>query len=98
MNLDGAETPYKSADIYAGIQFFTRRKLCDDFYHQKPFSYIVPFLDFPMTAQVFDLQGNLVKTVNDVPLNEIMPKVFHQLEQEKEICLGEQINLQVYIL
>ena len=52
-----------------------------------------------MTAQVFfDLQGNLVKTVNDVPLNEIMPKVFHQLEQEKEICLGEQINLQVYIL
>ena len=38
---------------------------------KKPFSYIVPLSRFPMTAQVFDLQGNLVKTVNDVPLNEI---------------------------
>ncbi len=36
-----------------------------------------------MTAQVFDLQGNLVKTVNDVPLNEIMPKGFSSVRTGK---------------
>ncbi|MFN8365118.1 MAG: hypothetical protein U0T78_07860 [Cloacibacterium normanense] len=36
-----------------------------------------------MTAQVFDLQGNLVKTVNDVQLNEIMPKGFSSVRTGK---------------
>ena len=61
MNLDGAETPYKSADIYAGIQLSPDGNYVMISTIKKPFSYIVPLSRFPMTAQVFDLQGNLVK-------------------------------------
>ncbi len=68
MNLDGAGTPYKSADIYAGIQLSPDGNYVMISTIKKPFSYIVPLSRFPMTAQVFDLQGNLVKTVNDVPI------------------------------
>ena len=83
MNLDGAETPYKSADIYAGIQLSPDGNYLMISTIKKPFSYIVPLSRFPMTAQVFDLQGNLVKTVNDVPLNEIMPKGFSSVRTGK---------------
>ena len=83
MNLDGAETPYKSADIYAGIQLSPDGNYVMISTIKKPFSYIVPLSRFPMTAQVFDLQGNLVKTVNDVPLNEIMPKGFSSVRTGK---------------
>ena len=83
MNLDGAETPYKSADIYAGIQLSPDGNYLMISTIKKPFSYIVPLTRFPMTAQVFDLQGNLVKTVNDVPLNEIMPKGFSSVRTGK---------------
>ncbi len=82
---DGAETPYKSADIYAGIQLSPDGNYVMISTIKKPFSYIVPLSKFPMTAQVFDLQGNLVKTVNDVPLNEIMPKGFSSVRTGKEI-------------
>jgi len=83
MNLDGAETPYKSADIYAGIQLSPDGNYVMISTIKKPFSYIVPLSRFPMTTQVFDLQGNLVKTVNDVPLNEIMPKGFSSVRTGK---------------
>jgi hypothetical protein len=50
---------------------------------KRPFSYIVPLQRFPMTTEIFDTKGNLVKTVNDVPLNEIMPKGFSSVRTGK---------------
>ncbi|MFA7009207.1 MAG: hypothetical protein WC204_10150, partial [Elusimicrobiales bacterium] len=43
---------------------------------QKPFSYIVPFERFPQKSVVYDLSGKEIKTVNEVPLNEAIPKGF----------------------
>ena len=43
---------------------------------QKPFSYIVPLNRFPVKSVVYDLTGKAIKTVNEVPLTETMPKGF----------------------
>ncbi|MGZ5212001.1 MAG: alpha/beta hydrolase family protein, partial [Kaistella sp.] len=50
---------------------------------QRPYSYIVPLSRFPMISTVYDTAGNLVKTVNDVPLTEIMPKGFSSVRAGK---------------
>ncbi len=43
--------------------------------HQ-PFSYAVPMSRFPYTVQVWDMDGNLVKELADVPLAEDIPITF----------------------
>src|SRR5690625_7339363 len=50
---------------------------------EKPVSYIVPYHIFPHKTTFHDLQGNLIKTVNEVPLNEILPKVFSSVRKGK---------------
>jgi hypothetical protein len=36
-----------------------------------------------MTTTVYDMKGNTVKVVNEVPLNEIMPKGFSSVRTGK---------------
>jgi dipeptidyl aminopeptidase/acylaminoacyl peptidase len=43
---------------------------------QKPFSYVVPFYRFPQKSVVYDIKGNEIKVVNEVPLIENIPKGF----------------------
>ena len=52
-------------------------------YLKEPFSYIVPLSRFPMTTDIYTTSGSLVKTVNDIPLNEIMPKGFSSVRTGK---------------
>ena len=42
----------------------------------KPFSYLVPLNRFPSKSVVYNTDGTEVKVVNEVPLNEVMPKGF----------------------
>jgi dipeptidyl aminopeptidase/acylaminoacyl peptidase len=42
----------------------------------KPFSYLVPLNRFPLKSVVYDLAGKEIKVVNEVPLNEVLPKGF----------------------
>jgi dipeptidyl aminopeptidase/acylaminoacyl peptidase len=42
----------------------------------KPFSYLVPFDSFPYRAEVWDMDGNIVKQVADLPLAEEVPIAF----------------------
>ena len=83
ININGAETPFKSADIYAGIQFSPDGNYLMVNTIKRPFSYIVPLSRFPMITDILDSKGNVVKTVNDVPLNEIMPKGFSSVRTGK---------------
>jgi dipeptidyl aminopeptidase/acylaminoacyl peptidase len=76
VNLNGSKTLFKSADMYAGENFSPDGNYLMITTIQKPFSYIVPLNRFPSKAVVYDLQGNEVKVVNEVALNEIMPKGF----------------------
>ena len=50
---------------------------------KKPFSYVVPYTSFPQETTVYDLEGNLVKKVNDMPLLEVMPKGFSSVRSGK---------------
>ena len=50
---------------------------------QKPFSYVVPLDRFPFKTIVYDSRGKEIKTINDVPLNEIMPKGFMAVRKGK---------------
>lgn len=76
VNLNGEKTLFKTADMYAGETFSPDGNYIMITTIQKPFSYIVPLNRFPSKTVVYDLEGKEVKVVNQVPLNEIMPKGF----------------------
>ena len=40
----------------------------------KPFSYIVPYNNFPSLTQIWDLKGNAIKTISERPLMENQPR------------------------
>ena len=83
ININGSSTKFKDKDIYAGLSFSPDGNYLMTTTIKKPYSYIVPLNRFPMTANVYDKNGNLVKTVNEVPLNEIMPKGFSSVRTGK---------------
>lgn len=43
---------------------------------EKPFSYIVPYSRFPSKTVVYTKEGQMVRVVNELPLNEVQPKGF----------------------
>lgn len=76
VNLNGNKTLFKAADMYAGENFSPDGNYLMISTIQKPFSYIVPLSRFPSKTVIYDKDGKEVKVVNEVPLNEIMPKGF----------------------
>jgi dipeptidyl aminopeptidase/acylaminoacyl peptidase len=83
VNLSGQATLYKSVDMYIGESFSPDGTYLMVTTIQKPFSYIVPLSRFPQKTVVYDLNGNAVKTVNEVPLTEVMPKGFSSVRKGK---------------
>ncbi|MFJ1441591.1 S9 family peptidase [Capnocytophaga canimorsus] len=76
IDLNGNETPFKSAAMYVEESFSPDGKYILLTEVKKPFSYIVPYHRFPMESYVCDAQGNFVASVNTIPLNENLPKGF----------------------
>ena len=83
VSLNGTVTKFKDSDIYTGMSFSPDGNYLMLTTIQKPYSYIVPLSRFPMTSTVYDANGNTVKVVNEVPLNEIMPKGFSSVRTGK---------------
>jgi len=83
VRLDGTKTLFMQADLYAGENFSPDGNYLMVSTIQKPFSYIVPLGRFPSKTIVYDLNGKVVKTVNEVPLSEIMPKGFMAVRKGK---------------
>ncbi len=48
---------------------------------QKPFSYLVPFSQFPQEYAIYNKKGNKVQTVANIPLSENIPKGFDAVRQ-----------------
>ena len=76
VDLTGKITKFKDEDMYLNSSFSPDGQYVMISTLKKPFSYVVPFNSFPQEVNVYDLQGNLVKKVNETPLMEIMPKGF----------------------
>jgi dipeptidyl aminopeptidase/acylaminoacyl peptidase len=83
VNINGTATLFKKADMYAGESFSPDGNFLMVTTIQKPFSYIVPLSRFPLKSVVYDTKGTEIKTVNEVPLNEIMPKGFMAVRKGK---------------
>lgn len=76
VDLQGNAKLFKPADMYVTEAFSPDGNFVLLTTLHKPFSYVVPLNRFPMTSVVYDLKGKEVKTVNEVPLSEVLPKGF----------------------
>jgi dipeptidyl aminopeptidase/acylaminoacyl peptidase len=81
ITLSGNATLYKAADMFTGENFSPDGNYIMVTTIQKPFSYIVPLSRFPQKTVVYNLSGIAIKTVNEVPLIEIMPKGFSSVRK-----------------
>jgi len=50
---------------------------------KKPYSYLLPFYRFPKRVEIWDLAGNLVKVIADLPLEEEIPTGFGAVAKGK---------------
>lgn len=83
VNINGTATLFKNAAMYSSERISPDGNYVMLTTIQKPFSYIVPLGRFPSKTVVYDKNGTEVKTVNEVPLYEIMPKGFMAVRKGK---------------
>ena len=50
-----------------------------------PFSYLVPYTRFPHITRLYTRKGDLVQTINDVPLTEDIPKGFMSVRKGRRL-------------
>jgi dipeptidyl aminopeptidase/acylaminoacyl peptidase len=83
VDLNGTLKKVKEQDMYSGLSLSPDGNYLMTTTLKKPFSYVVPLNRFPMTTTVYDINGKTIKVVNEVPLNEIMPKGFSSVRTGK---------------
>ncbi len=83
VDLTGKKTAFLPAGLYTNESFSPDGKYVMVSILQKPFSYIVPYSRFPQKSVVYDQNGKQVKVVNELPLNEILPKGFMAVRSGK---------------
>jgi dipeptidyl aminopeptidase/acylaminoacyl peptidase len=83
VSLNGTSTLFKNAAMYAGERISPDGRYIMVTTIQKPFSYVVPINRFPSKTVVYSIDGSEIKTVNEVPLNEVIPKGFMAVRKGK---------------
>ncbi|TDW47201.1 dipeptidyl aminopeptidase/acylaminoacyl peptidase [Flavobacterium sp. 270] len=83
VNLNGNAVLFKEGAMFIGEKISPDGNYIMLTTIQKPFSYVVPLYRFPSKTIVYDIRGKEIKTVNEVPLNEIMPKGFMAVRKGK---------------
>ena len=83
VDINGNKKLFKEAAMYASEAISPDGNYLMLTTLEKPFSYLVPLNRFPMKTTIYKMDGTLVKVVNDVPLNEIMPKGFMAVREGK---------------
>ncbi len=83
IDCDGNKKLFKNSGMYAGESVSPDGNYIMITTIEKPFSYIVPLSRFPMKTIVYDINGKFIKEVNDIALNEIMPKGFMAVREGK---------------
>ena len=76
VSMNGTVSNFLPEDMYGDIDFSPNGEFVMVSVIKKPFSYIVPYSRFPFATSIYDKNGQLIKMVNDVPLNEVQPKGF----------------------
>ena len=69
----GNVTALGSPGVYAGLAVSPSGEYLLAERRKKPYSYLIPDYRFPMDVEVWDLSGNVIADVADVPLRETVP-------------------------
>ncbi len=83
ISIAGKAEPFKSSAMYAEVSVSPDGNYILVTTIQKPFSYLVPYYRFPQTSIVYNIKGNEIKVVNEVPLIENIPKGFDSTPKGK---------------
>jgi dipeptidyl aminopeptidase/acylaminoacyl peptidase len=83
VDLNGKSNIFKPANMFISESFSPDGSYLLTTTICRPFSYVVPLNRFPQVTVVSDLKGNEVKTVNEVPLSEVLPKGFMAVRKGK---------------
>jgi len=83
VNLDGSKTKWKEKAMYRSISFSPDGNFVLVSTVHRPFSYIVPYYKFPTKTDIYKSNGDFVKTINEVPLTEVLPKGFMAVRKGK---------------
>ncbi|GAA4815627.1 alpha/beta hydrolase family protein [Litoribaculum gwangyangense] len=76
VSIGGEIENFLPADLYDDIDFSPDGNYVMVTKIKRPFSYLVTYNRFPSESSVYNLNGSLIKTVNQVPLDEVRPKGF----------------------
>lgn len=83
ISITGKAELFKPSAMYSGVSISPDGNYVLITTIQKPFSYVVPYYRFPQTSIVYDINGNQIKVVNEVPLIENLPKGFDSAPKGK---------------
>jgi dipeptidyl aminopeptidase/acylaminoacyl peptidase len=82
VDLNGTKNFWKGTAMYVDMDFSPNGEyMMIETLHQ-PFSYLVTLSRFPQKTIVYDTDGNEVRVVRDVPLEEVRPKGFMSTTKE----------------
>jgi hypothetical protein len=70
---DGKRTEIGKPGLYASSDFSPDSKFLLVTALRKPYSYRVPYENFTRSVQVWDRNGNIVKTIADLPISDEVP-------------------------
>jgi len=76
VGLNGESMKWKDKGMYTSMSISPDGKYVMVLEVSRPFSYLVTYGRFPTSYDIYDMDGNLVKNMVEVPLIEEMPKGF----------------------
>ncbi|NRB83944.1 MAG: S9 family peptidase [Winogradskyella sp.] len=76
VSITGEVSTFLPADMYRALSFSPDGNYIMATKIKRPFSYLVTYGRFPSESIMYDAQGNKIKMVNEVPLDEVRPKGF----------------------
>jgi dipeptidyl aminopeptidase/acylaminoacyl peptidase len=76
VSIKGNVEDFLPAAMYRGISFSPDGNYVMITKIKRPFSYLVTYGRFPYQSDIYTASGTFIKTVNDVPLDEVRPKGF----------------------
>ena len=83
VDLNGNKQHFLDAKMYRNISVSPNGKYVMISFIKKPFSYLVPYYRFPTETSVYDLNAREIKVISDAPLQEVLPKGFMAVSNNK---------------
>ncbi|MBU1014050.1 MAG: prolyl oligopeptidase family serine peptidase [Bacteroidetes bacterium] len=81
VDLEGNTTNLTEANIYSGFSVSPNSEYIITETIKKPYSYLVPFNQFPTVLSLLDKDGKFIRVIQEIPLIEEVPSGFDAVEK-----------------